>query len=135
MRRSDVTPSLFALLFLFACLAGCGTDEGLRVTAVQLGRALNADSTIAGHTSSFEPNDTVYISVLTAGSGSSTIRVRWMYRGHQMGEPTRQVSYKDVAATSFQLKSAGGFPQGEYTVEVFLNGQSVGTRDFRVEKR
>ena len=122
------------LIIPVGSLLGCGSGEGLRVTGIQLGRSLNADSTVAGHTTTFGPRDTVYLSVLTDGVGSATIKVRWLYRGHVMGEPTRQVSYRDVAATEFHLQSAGGFPPGEYSVEVFVDDQSVGTREFRVEK-
>ncbi|HSC29027.1 MAG TPA: hypothetical protein VLD67_17255 [Vicinamibacterales bacterium] len=123
------------LLILFAGLCGCGADEDLRVASIQLGRSLNADRTVAGHTTKFGPNDTVYISVLTTGRGSGTLSVRWVYAGRVVGEPQKQVAYKDFAATDFQLQSAGGFPVGDYTVEVFLDGQSVGTRAFRVEKQ
>src|SRR5687768_4655063 len=117
-------------LVLSACLAGCGS--GLRVTTIQLGRAVNADATVAGHTTRFAPNDTVYVSVHTAGVGSGTIGVRWKYGDRVLGEPTKQVSYRDVAATEFHLQSAAGFPPGDYTVEAFLDGQSVGIRPFQV---
>ena len=133
MRRFDVQPPL--ILFLLASLFGCGAGERLHVTSIQLGRSLNADSTVAGHTTTFEPDATVYLAVLTDGVGSGTIGVRWMYRGHVMGEPKREVSYRDAAATEFHLQSAGGFPPGEYSVEVFLDGRPVGTREFRVEKQ
>ena len=135
MRRRALQSSLPVLFLFFACLSACGGSEALRVTSIQLGRSLNADSTVAGHTTTFGPGDTVYLSVLTEGLGSGTIKVRWLYRGHVMGEPTREVSYKDSAATEFHLQSAGGFPPGEYTAEVFLDGQSVGSREFRVEKK
>lgn len=89
---------------------------------------------MAGHTTRFGPRDTVYVSVLTAGAGSGEIGVRWMFAGRVvLGEPKKQVSYMDVAATEFQLQSAAGFPVGDYTVEAFLDGQSAGTRSFRVE--
>lgn len=121
------------LLILLAWLAGCGSDT-LRVTSIQLGRSVNADSTVANHTTRFKPGDTVYISVLTAGAGSGTIGVRWVFAGRVVDEPKKPVSYRGIAATEFQLQSAGGFPVGDYTAEVFLDGQSVGTREFRVEK-
>jgi hypothetical protein len=41
--------------------------------------------------------------------------------------------YNDSAATDFRLESANGFPPGEYAVEVFVDGQSSGTKKFRVE--
>jgi hypothetical protein len=55
-----------------------------------------------------------------------------MYGGRVVGEPKKQVSYRDEAATEFHLQSAGGFPVGDYTVEAFLDGKSVGTKTFRV---
>jgi len=119
------------VLALAACLVGCGS--GLRVTTIQLGRAVNADETVAGHTTRFAPSDTVYVSIHTAGVGSGKIGVRWMYGGRVLGEPTKQVSYRDVAATEFHLQSAVGLPPGEYTVEAFLDGQSVGIRPFEVQ--
>jgi hypothetical protein len=123
------------LIVLFAFLAGCGSGNTLRVTSIQLGRSLNADSTVASHTTTFKPGETIYVSVLTTGAGSGTIRVRWMYEGRVVDEPQKQVSYNDVAATEFRLQSVAGFPPGDYTVEAFLDGQSVGVRQFRVEKQ
>jgi hypothetical protein len=120
-------------LFLLACLAGCGSSQPLRVTSLQLGRSVNADGTIGNFTTSFAPSDTIYVSVVTTGVGSGTLGVRWMFAGRVVGEPKKQVSYRDVAATEFHLQSGSGFPPGEYTVEAFLDGQSVGTRTFRVE--
>lgn len=131
MRKFSVR---FAVTVLFACLVGCGSDDPLRVTSIQLGRSLNEDDTIASHTTRFASGETVYVSVVTAGAGSGVIRVRWMYAGRVvLGEPEKQVTYRDVAATEFHLQSVAGFPVGDYTVEAFLDGQSAGMREFRVE--
>lgn len=119
------------VMVLLISLFGCSSEE-LRVTSIQLGRSLNADGTVARHTTDFAPDDTVYVSIQTTGVGSRTIGVRWMYGGRVMGEPKKQVSYRDDAATEFHLQSVSGFPPGDYTVEVFLDGQPVGTRTFRV---
>jgi hypothetical protein len=118
---------------LLVSLAACSSH--LRVTDIQLGRSVNADSTIANPTTTFAPRDTIYLSVSTAGVGSGTISVRWTYEGRVVDEPKRQVSYRDLAATDFSLKSIAGFPPGAYTVEVFLDGQPVGSREFRVEAK
>jgi hypothetical protein len=128
MRRFTVR---ICVVVLLACLAGCSSQ--LRVTDIQLGRSVNADSTIANPTASFAPRDTIYVSVSTAGVGSGTIGVRWKYGERVVDEPKKKVSYRDLAATDFSLKSVGGFPPGEYTAEVFLNDQPVGTKTFRVE--
>ncbi len=122
-------------LAVFACLIGCGLGEALKVSSIQLGRSLNADGSIANPTTSFTSDDTIYVSVMTTGVGSGEIGVRWMYAGRVVGEPKKQVSYRDDAATEFHLQSTSGFPAGEYSVEAFFNGQSVGTQKFQVENR
>jgi hypothetical protein len=121
------------LVIVVAGLAACGLGQALKVTSLQLGRSLNTDGTVAVHTTTFSPSDTIYLSVLTTGAGSGDISVRWTYNGRLVGEPKKQVSYRDDAATEFHLQSAGGFPIGDYKAEAFLNGASVGTRTFRVE--
>ena len=125
-----VTLRLAIALLAFA-VAGCGSN--LRVTSIQLGRSVNADSTVANHTTTFTPTETIYASVLTAGAGKGTIRLRWTYEGRVVGEPTKEV--RGAGATEFHLQNAGGFPPGEYSVEAFLNGVSAGSRTFRVENR
>jgi hypothetical protein len=119
------------LVSLVIGTAGCGS--GLRVTGIQLGRSVNTDGTVGNPTTWFGPNDTIYVSVVTAGVGSGEIGVRWKYRDRVLGEPTKPVSYRDDAATEFHLQSPAGFPPGDYSVEAFLNGQSVGSREFKVE--
>ncbi|HTM24666.1 MAG TPA: hypothetical protein VL225_05705 [Vicinamibacterales bacterium] len=42
-------------------------------------------------------------------------------------------AYEDAGATDFRLESATGFLPGQYTAEVFLDGQRAGTKKFRVE--
>ena len=123
-----VTLRLSPVVALFL-LAGCGSD--LAVSTIQLGRSLNADGSVASHTTRFTPNETIYASVLTTGAGKGMIKVRWTYSGKVMGEPSKDV--RGAAATEFHLQSAGGLPPGDYAVEAFLDGISAGTRDFRVD--
>lgn len=117
---------------LCASAAACGTRP-LQITAIQLGRALNPNQSVSEFTTIFAPHDTIHLSVLTAGGGSGTISVRWTYRDKVVGESQQQVANRDFAATNFPLRSAGGFPPGDYTAEVFLDGKSVGTRTFKVQ--
>ena len=118
------------ILVLLAGLVAC--ESNLRVTTIQLGRSLNADQTVAGHTTTFSPNQTVYVSVQVAGTGKGTVGVRWTYLDRVVGEPKKEVS--GAGATEFHLQNAGGFPPGDYTVEAFLDGVSAGTRTFQVVK-
>ena len=119
-----------AVLLVLAC--ACQTRQTLRVTDIQLGRSLNADNSVGDQAIAFTPHDTIYVSVLTAGRGRGTIGVRWSLAGRVLDEPKKQVSYSDAAATSFELQSGSGFPPADYTVEVFLDGQPVGSRKFKV---
>ena len=117
---------------LCASVAACGSRP-LQITTIQLGRTLNADHSVAEFTTVFAPHDTIHLSVLTAGGGSGTISVRWTYGQHVVGESEKRVAGQDFAATNFPLKSVAGFPPGEYSVEVFLDGTSVGTKTFKVQ--
>ena len=123
------------MLLVAGLVVGCGSTETLQFSAIQLGRSLNSDNTVGNFTTTFKPGETVYVAVVTTGSGSAEIGVRWTYSGRVVDEPKKKVSYKDVAATEFHMQTASALPPGDYSVEVFINGQSVGTRPFKVEKK
>ena len=120
-------------VILAVCGVGCGPTEALRIETIQLGRSLNPDNSVAGHTTTFKPLDTMYVSVLTPEKGKGTIGVKWTYEGRLVGEPSKEVVYRGAAATEFHIQNSSGFPAGNYSVEIFLDGQSVGKRDYRVE--
>lgn len=114
--------------------AGCRANDPLELDTIQVGRALSADNRIGQHTITFRPDDTIYVSVLTTDTGSGTVGVKWMYGDRVISEPSKEVSYKGAAATEFHIQNSGGFPEGKYSVEAFIDGQSVGTRTFTVVK-
>jgi hypothetical protein len=136
MRRVRRRHPACAIVAVVAALlaAGCQSDRRLEVTTIQLGRAINPDKTVSDPTTRFKPTDTIYAAVLTDGSGSGKVKVRWLYRGRVVSEPEHDVSYQGPAATEFHIQNSGGFPPGEYTVEFFLDGRSIGSRAFRVER-
>lgn len=113
------------------CAAGC-SDEPLQLANIQTGRSLNADRSISSITTLFKPSETIYVSVQTTGSAPGTIGVKWMYEGRVIDEPVKQVDYSGPASTEFHMQNSGGFPAGDYTVDVFINGEKVGTRGFKV---
>jgi hypothetical protein len=121
-------------ILLAVLLTGCRPSEPLVITAIQTGKSLNSDNSIGTHAATFRAEDkTMYVSVLTGARGSGVIVVRWKLGGRTMHEVTREVSYNDQAATDFRFQAADGFPRGEYTVEVLLDGKPAGTRSVRVE--
>ncbi len=89
---------------------------------------------VASQTTTFAPNETVYVSVLNPEWGDGTIGVKWYFGTQMLSERSKEVSFKGPGATEFNLQSATGFPVGDYSVEVFLDGQSVGRRNFNVAK-
>jgi hypothetical protein len=114
-----------------AALSGC--RQPLQVSTLQLGRTLNSDNTVGEHTTRFKPDETIYASDLTDQTGASTIAARWSYGGRVVSESEKKVAYKGQAATEFHFQSAGGFPPGDYKVEILIDGKSTTSRDFRVE--
>jgi hypothetical protein len=72
--------------------------------------------------------------VLTDNAGSGTVSARWTYAGRVVSEPSKEVSYRGAAATEFHIQNSGGFPAGDYRVEIVLDGKPIATREFRVEK-
>jgi hypothetical protein len=130
--RPGVVRWLASLVVASALTAAC-SQEPLKFTSIQLGRSVNADRTVGGFTTRFKPTDTIYVAVLTDGAGSGTVKARWLFGGRVVSEPEKEVSYYGPASTEFHLQNSSGFPPGEYSVELFLDGKLVASRSFRVE--
>ena len=112
-----------------------GTDVGVRVSQIDMGRSLNADKTINDNTDSFKPNDTIYASIVTEGTAATaTLKARWTYQeGQVVNESTQTIAPTGDARTEFHISKPDGWPPGKYKLEVFLNGSSAATRDVEVE--
>jgi hypothetical protein len=110
--------------------------RGVEVEEIDIGRSVNPDKSIGDNTTSFKPNDTVYVSVKTDGSAASAqLRARWTYSdGQVVDESTQTISPNGEARTEFHIAKPDGLPPGKYKVEVLLNGQSAGSKDFDVER-
>jgi len=126
--------TVILLAVLTASALGAAACGELKATTIQLGRSLNSDNSIGTHATSFKPDDTIYAAVLTEGIASGTISAKWTYAGRVISEPQKQVRYRGPAATEFHIQNSGGFPAGEYEVELFVDGKSAGVRKFRVDR-
>ena len=124
----------FTAVLVCIALGACRSNAPLQVSTIQLGRAISSDNQVGNHTTVFRPDDTIYVSVLTTDTGSGTIGVKWLFGDRLISEPSREVSYQGAAATEFHIQNSGGFPEGKYSVEAFVDGTSVGKRTFSVEK-
>ena len=111
-----------------------GTSDGVRVSQVDVGRSLNAET--VNDTGSFKPNDTIYASIATEGTAqTATLKARWTYQnGQVVNESTQTIAPTGNARTEFHISKPDGWPPGKYKLEVFLNATPAATRDFEVER-
>lgn len=142
--RISTIISTTACLALLVASAACGrkadtagtttTNTGVRVTDVSLGRAIGGDKAITDKTDTFKPNDTIYASVATDGSAlSATVRAKWTFEdGQVVNDSTRTLTPSKPERTEFHISKPDGWPAGKYKVEVFLDNQPAGTKDFAV---
>ena len=143
-RRISTIISTTACLALLVASAACGrkadttgtttTSTGVRVTDVSVGRAIGGDKAITDVTDTFKPGDTIYASVATDGAAqSATVRAKWTFEdGQVVNDSTRTIAPNKPERTEFHISKPDGWPAGKYKVEVFLDNQSAGTKDFAV---
>jgi hypothetical protein len=79
-----------------------------------------------------QASDTIYVAVLTDGSGSATIGVKFSHLGRVSPSPKEGVlSRRGRHRTPPRLR--GRDSAGEYDIEVFFEGQPAGMRKVTVE--
>jgi hypothetical protein len=129
-----VRKKLLTLFVALTVLVACRPSGPLQIDTIQTGKSRNSDNSVGNHTTRFKPDDTMFVAVLTRGAGSGKIGVRWTYAGRLVSEEARRVSYRDGGATEFHIQNSGGFPPGDYAVEVLLDDKPVATRPLKVER-
>lgn len=121
-------------LAILVVAIGVACNGPLELANIQIGRSLNQDRSVSSITTLFKPNETIYVSVQTKAAGKGTISVKWKYGARVVGEPSKPVNYDGPSSTEFHLQNSGGFPPGDYSVDVFIDGQQVGSRTFKVDR-
>lgn len=106
------------------------------VTTIETGKHVDANKRVVDTTSVFAPNDTMYVAVVTANATpSSTLKTLVTFQDGQVVDSSSQtVQAGPSSVTEFHLVKPGGWPTGDYTVEIMLDGQSVGTRRLTVRR-
>jgi hypothetical protein len=109
-------------------------EQPVRVTLVELGRAIAPDRRVTAATTEFATSDTIYASVVTEGTApNATITARWTFEdGQVVDESTQTLSPTGTAVTEFHISKPDGWPTGRYRVEILLNGTSTQTKEFDV---
>ena len=110
------------------------------VTTIETGRHIGTDMRISDTATTFAPRDTLFVSVVTSNAtGSNTLKGVLTFQGGTVVDSATQVIAAPVTAggtsvTEFHWVKPGGWPVGDYTVEVWLDGQSAGTRTLTVKR-
>ncbi len=85
---------------------------------------------------SFVANDTIYAVVDTIGSGRAAIKTLWTYHRNgqtaQVNETVQEIDATGPASTAFHISKPGGWPVGDYQVEVFVNDAPATVQKFTV---
>jgi len=108
------------------------------VSAVNLGKEIGADKRLTAPAESFGIKDTIYASVETAGTGHAKLRAHWSFvkgdKTAKVDETTIEFESSAPAVNEFHISKPGGWPKGDYRVEIFLGDVDapVMTRSFKV---
>jgi len=109
--------------------------SALSVKDIDLGNSVNPDKTVADHSGDFKPSETIYASVETTGSGKGTLKARWTYQeGQVVDETSQDLTTSGPANTEFHISKPSGMPVGHYRVEISLNGDVAGSKEFDVKR-
>jgi len=126
---------LLAMLATVTCTSTPAPLPGnLSVTEITTGRTLAPDGSITedSRTNSFWTTDTFHVAVETDGTAENiTLTARWTGPdGKVAAEDTKTISPtgKTITALSAEPKD-GRWAEGDYKVEILVNGGSQGTRD------
>jgi hypothetical protein len=154
MMRTRFPLAAFAALSALSVLA-CRKEEELppadsvaaapappaaSVTTIETGRHIGTDMRISDTTTTFAPRDTLFVSVVTSNAtGSNTLKGVLTFQGGTVVDSATQVIAAPVttggsSVTELHWVKPGGWPVGDYTVEVWLDGQSAGTRTLTVKR-
>lgn len=109
------------------------------VTVIETGKSVGANMRVTESLTSFARNDTIYLAVVTDNApATSTLTAKWTFQDGQVVDSTTQSVAPATAGgmtsvTQFHVAKPSGWPAGTYTVEVLLDGRSVGTRTVEVK--
>ena len=74
------------------------------------------------------------MSVETSGTASSAdLAARWTYEdGQEVDRTETTIAPTGPEHTEFHISKPDGWPEGDYQVEIMLNGRTVDTLDYEV---
>lgn len=104
----------------------------LTVTTVDLGNAVGADNRVSAPLSTFAPTDTIHASVATDGASPGDLTAKWTFEDGQVVDTQTKAISAGPQVTDFSISKPDGWPAGDYTLELLVNGMVVQTRELEV---
>jgi hypothetical protein len=111
---------------------------GVSVSSATLGSAVGPDKKVTAPKDSFAKNDTIYVAVDTAGSGTANLKAKWTFTGKDgktvpVKEDTQTIQATGPSTTEFHISKPDGWPVGDYTVEVMQDDKVIQSKKFSVK--
>ena len=117
--------------------APASVPAGVAVANLTAGSANGPNKKVTVATERFAPSDTMYVAVDTTGSGTANLAAKWTYhKGDKVAvvqEDKITVNITGPATHEFHVSKPGGWPAGDYEVEVMLDGQRAGSKKLTVK--
>ena len=113
------------------------TPVPFKVTSVNLGKSIGDDKSVKEAATSFGSHDTIYAAIATEGAAEkATLKAKWTFgaKATLVNEETRDIAPTGPALTEFHISKPSGWPAGKYSLEVSVDGSSVATKEFDVQK-
>ena len=111
----------------------------VEITDAQLAAQVGENLLPIVPTELFKPVDTIFLSVSTNATaevvpGSLGVAWRYEFGDEQMAVHSegKEVDFSGPGVTVFQVSKPDGWPEGNYSVEIFLNGKSARKLQFKV---
>ena len=108
----------------------------IRVSDVQVGKAIGSDKKVGNQTTDFAVRDTMYVAVVTEGAAKDAkLTTKWTYNGKQVVKESSQTISPTggETVTEFHVDKKTAWPKGKYKVDVSLNGVAAGSKDLEVK--
>ena len=111
----------------------------IEITDAQLAAQVGENLLPIVPTKLFKPADTIFLSVSTNATadvvpGSLGVAWRYEFGDEQMAVHSegKEIDFSGLGVTLFQVSKPDGWPEGNYSVEIFLNGKTDRKLQFKV---
>jgi hypothetical protein len=126
---------VFVLISALAigCSSASPPPEPIHLKAITLGTAVDGDQRIGTPTRTFGPDATVYASIKTEGSGTTTLHITWAGAGgKRLHDEDRTVTGSGPTFFAFQFKPEGGWTPGVNRISFALGDEQRHTAEFEI---